>query len=73
MCDRMLMPRESSSIIDFQQYVKSNKDSNITYMFGRNMSKKFTKRVFGGTTYYLGLRLKKDNKYILTKEERDAI
>ena len=65
----------SSGLFDnFSNYVKANKEFQLSHtMFGRNMSKKFQKRIFGGITYYMGLRLKKDNKYILTKEEVDAI
>lgn len=65
----------STTLFDnFSNYVKANKEFQLSHtMFGRNMSKKFIKKTYSGVTYYMGLRLKKDNKYILTKEERDAI
>ena len=49
---------------NFSNYVQANKEFQLSHtMFGRNMAKKFPKRVYGGTTYYLGLKLKEDNEY----------
>ena len=59
---------------NFSNYVKANKEFQLSHtMFGRNLSKKFRKKVMSGVTYYYGLKLKEGNEYILSKEERDAI
>ena len=59
---------------NFSNYVKANKEFQLSHtMFGRNMSKKFRKKVMSGITYYYGLKLKEGNEYILSKEERDRI
>jgi putative DNA primase/helicase len=59
---------------NFSNYVKANKEFQLSHtMFGRNMSKKFKKKVMSGVTYYMGLKLKEGNDYILTDEERAEI
>ena len=68
--------KEKSSVLfeNFSNYVKANKEFQLSHtMFGRNMGKKFTKRIFAGTVYYLGVKLKEGNDYVLTKEEIEKI
>lgn len=68
--------RETSTKLfdNFSNYVKTNKEFQLSHtMFGRNLSKKFQKKVFAGTTYYFGLKLKEGNAYILSKDEIDEI
>lgn len=51
---------------NFSNYVSINKEFQMSQtLFGRNLSKKYKKRRFGGTTYYEGLQLKKDSIYWL--------
>lgn len=68
--------RESSSELfkNFSNYVQTNKEYQLSHtMFGRNLSKKFQKRVYGGTTYYVGLKLKADNEYRYDPKVYDEI
>ena len=45
----------------FSQYCKENNEFLMSQsLFGRNFSKKFSKRMYGGSTYYIGVRLKKN-------------
>ena len=66
--------KEKSSKLfeNFSHYAKSNKEFQLSHtMFGRNLSKKFKKKVVYGITEYLGIRIREGS--ILTKEERDEI
>ena len=65
----------STKLFDnFSNYVKANKEFQLSHtMFGRNLSKKFDKKIHGGVTYYFGLKLKEGNQYILSPEEVDEI
>ena len=68
--------KEKSSVLfeNFSNYVKANKEYQLSHtMFGRNLGKKFQKRMFTGTVVYMGIKLKPNNDYILTKEEQNAI
>lgn len=59
---------------NFSNYVTINREFQMSQtLFGRNISKKFKKRRFGGTTYYEGLQLKKDSIYWLDKETYEEI
>jgi hypothetical protein len=42
-------------------------------MFGRNMAKKFEKKRFGGTTYYIGIKLKELNEYNANRMKYEEI
>lgn len=68
--------REKSSNL-FQNlcnYIATNKEYQISNtMFGRNMAKKFEKKRFGGTTYYIGIRLKEQNDYNINKTRFEEI
>ncbi|MDA3780879.1 MAG: phage/plasmid primase, P4 family [Bacteroidales bacterium] len=68
--------KEKSSDLfqNFSNYVKANKEFQLSHtMFGRNLSKKFQKRIFAGTTHYQGLKLKENNEYRIDKELYDEI
>lgn len=59
---------------DLCNYISINREFQMSNtLFGRNMGKKFEKRRYGGATYYLGIRLKKDNEYLLSQEEYERI
>jgi hypothetical protein len=42
-------------------------------MFGRNLSKKFTKKMYGGIMYYIGIKLKSDNQYRIDRKRYNDI
>lgn len=55
-------------------YIAINKEYQMSNtMFGRNMSKKFSKRRFGGSIYYLGIKLKDNNEYNKNKMKYEEI
>ena len=61
--------REKSVILfnSFLEYAKLNKEFELSNtLFGRNLSRKFTKKIYGGATYYIGIKIKpyvKEDKY----------
>jgi len=68
--------RETSTVLfkNFSNYVQSNKEFQLSHtMFGRNLGKKFHKRTYLGVVYYIGLKLKPGNDYILSEEEKDEV
>jgi putative DNA primase/helicase len=63
--------REKSTVLfqDLCNYTSINKEYQISNtMFGRNMSKKFEKRRFNGSTYYLGIKLKQEIEYNIKRK-----
>lgn len=56
----------------FCNYIAINREFQLSNtLFGRNMSKKFEKRRFGGAIYYIGLQLK-DNQPMASKRWEDV-
>ena len=44
---------------EFNKYCKENNEFQMSQtLFGRNLSKKFKKKLYGGGTYYIGVKLK---------------
>lgn len=55
-------------------YISINREFQISNtLFGRNMSKKFEKKRYGGAIYYIGIRLKEDNQYRINTRKFDEI
>lgn len=75
-CEVGLAFKEKSTDLfkNFSNYVQVNKEFQLSHtMFGRNMSKKFTKRFFNGSTYYVGVKLKDQNNYRHNQKMYDEI
>jgi putative DNA primase/helicase len=66
---------KSSDLFDnFSEYVQKNKEYQLSHtMFGRNMSKKFTKGRYGGKTVYRGLMLRPNEGDNISKKEYEEI
>jgi putative DNA primase/helicase len=68
--------REKSSVLfdNFSNYVKTNKEFQLSHtMFGRNMGKKFKKRVYMGVTEYIGIRIRENGSSVLSEEEKAKV
>lgn len=56
--------KSSELFKNFSQYAKVNREFEMSHTaFGRNLSRKYNKRVVVGVTYYYGIALKGDNPY----------
>lgn len=65
-CDFGIDCAESSTDLfkRFSQYCKENNEFAMSQtLFGRNLSKKFQKRLYGGSTMYIGVQLKGKMKH----------
>jgi putative DNA primase/helicase len=68
--------REKSTDLfnNFCNYINVNREFQISHtMFGRNLNKKFVKKMYGGAIYYIGIRLKEDNAYRIDRRKYDEI
>jgi putative DNA primase/helicase len=70
--------REKSIVLfnSFLEYAKMNKEFELSNtLFGRNLSRKFTKKIYGGVTYYIGIKIKpyeKEERYEEIRVDADV-